>query len=162
MRFVVVCYCLLGCHFVGCNRRTDPHDTLASINETNIQRLANLYFTFQSRHDWRGPKDEADFKTFLGSYNPAKLTRIGIDPGKIDELFISENDGAPFKIRYGVTGSAMGSSEPVIFESVGVDGRRLVGFLNMQQQVVEETEYNDLWAGKQSPAGSATNATRQR
>ena len=107
---------------VGCSSRTDPDSAIASVNETNLQRLANLYFTYQSKHEWRGPANEAEFKSFLRKYNPAKLTRIGIDPNAIDGLFISERDGEPFKIRYGVVGSAMGCSEPVIFESTG-DGK---------------------------------------
>jgi hypothetical protein len=136
----------------GCSNSSDPVDTLASVNETNLQRLANLYFTYQSKHDWRGPADEAEFKSFLRGYNPAKLTRIGIDPNKIDDLFLSERDGQPFKIRYGIPGSSMGSSAPVIFEATGIGGKRLVGFLNMQQREVDAAEYDALWS---SPATNA-------
>ena len=46
----------------------------------------------------------------------------------------------------------MGCSEPVIFEAEGADGKRMVGFLNMEQREVDEAEYNDLWAGKFEPA----------
>lgn len=137
----------------GCSNSSDPESALASVNETNLQRLANLYFTFQSKHEWRGPRDETEFKAFLRSYNPAKLKRIGIDPGGIDALFICERDGEPFKIRYGVAGSVMGSSEPVVFESTGDGGKCLVGFLNMQQREVDAAEYDSLWsaAAPQSP-----------
>ncbi len=162
VRVAVLSGCLLTSALHGCGRNTDPHDALASVNETNIQRLANLYFTYQSKHDWRGPADEAKFKDFLRSYNAAKLTRIGIDPNAIDELFISERDGQPFKIRYGVAGSAMGSSEPVIFESSGDGETRLVGFLNMKQRAVDEAEYQALWAGNFSPAEPASNSLLNR
>jgi hypothetical protein len=131
---------------IGCSSHTDPDSAIASVNGTNIQRLANLYFTYQSQHDWHGPANEADFKSFLRGYNPHKLTRIGIDPNALDKLFISERDGQPFKIRYGILGSAMGSSAPVIFESTGDGKRRLVGFLDMQQREVDESEYNSLWS----------------
>jgi hypothetical protein len=99
------------------------------------------------KNEWLGPADEAGFSEFIRSYNPKKLTRIGIDPSAIDKLFVNERDGKPFKIRYSVAGSAMGSAEPVIFESVGVRGKRMVGFLNMEQREVDEAEYNDLWEG---------------
>jgi hypothetical protein len=151
-RFAVFCGCLLGGMLVGCSSRTDPDSAIASVNETTLQRLANLYFTYQSKHEWRGPANEAEFKSFLRGYNPRKLTRIGIDPNAIDDLFISERDGQPFKIRYGVVGSAMGSAEPVVFESTGDGERRLVGFLNMQQREVDEAEYNALWSATAVPA----------
>jgi hypothetical protein len=138
------CYVLLAA-LTGCGGGVDHDDALARVNSTNVQRLANLYFTYQTTNEWRGPADEAAFKTFIRSYNPQKLTRIGVDANAIDALFTSERDGRPFNIRYGVKGSAMGSSEPVIFESLGVDGSRQVGFLNMTQTLVDEAEYKSLW-----------------
>ena len=144
------CFLMLAV-VAGCGRHA-ADKAIAKANETNMQRLANLYFTFQMKNEWRGPSDEAEFKSFIGSYDPKKLTRIGIDPSAIDELFINERDGQPFKIRYSVAGSAMGSAEPVVFESVGADGQRRVGFLNMQQREVDESEYEDLWAGQAQSA----------
>jgi len=146
--------CLLLSLLPGCVRVIDPNEAIAKANETNIQRLANLYFTFQMNNGWRGPVDESEFKGFIQSFNPDKLKRIGIDPGAIDELFVNERDGQPFKIRYSVAGSAMGSTEPVIFEAVGEGGKRLVGLLNMEQKDVDETEYDELWAGKSTPQQS--------
>lgn len=140
--------CLALGVIAGCARSVDPAEAIARVNETNIQRLANLYFSFQMKHGWRGPANESEFKEFIRNYKPEKLARIGIDAGAIDELYISERDGQPFQIRYGVAGSAMGSSEPVVFESTGVDGKRLVGFLNMEQREVDDAEYKELWAGK--------------
>jgi hypothetical protein len=151
-RFVVLCVCLLAGVLIGCSSGTDPGSAIARVNATNIQRLANLYFTFQSQHEWRGPVNEAEFKSYLRKYDPHKLSRIGVDPNALDKLFISEGDGQPFKIRYGVLGSAMGSSAPVIFESTGDGKRRLVGFLDMQQREVDESEYDALWSAKPSNA----------
>jgi hypothetical protein len=153
---------LAGVFLTGCGKSTDPDSAIAAANQQNIQRLANLYFAYQMKHEWHGPPDEPAFKQFLRAYSPAKLTRIGIDPHAIDELFVSERDGQPFKIRYGVRGSAMGSSEPVIFEADGVDGRRNVGFLNMVQREVDDAEYNDLWAGRLPPAANPRDVPRER
>jgi hypothetical protein len=151
-RFVVLCSCLLGGVFTGCSRGTDADSAIAHANATNIQRLANLYTTYQSEHEWRGPANEVEFKTFIRKIDPLRLSRAGVDPNALDKLFISEGDGQPFKIRYGVMGSSMGSSAPVVFESVGDGKGRLVGFLNMQQREVDESEYNTLWSEKVSPA----------
>jgi len=151
-RFGALCGCLLAGMLIGCSSGTDTDSAVARVNGTNIERLANLYFTYQSQHDWRGPANEAEFKSFLSKYNPQKLSRIGVDPNALDKLFISERDNQPFKIRYGVLGSAMGSSAPVIFESAGDGTRRLVGFLDMQQREVDETEYKALWSATAAPA----------
>ena len=97
MRLVILCGCLFEGLLIGCSSRTDPDSAIARVNTTNIQRLANLYFTFQSQHEWRGPADEAEFKSFLHQYNPHKLSRIGVDPNALDKLFISEGDSQPFK-----------------------------------------------------------------
>lgn len=145
-RFALGCGFLAAAMFCGCSGRTNPENTLASVNESNLQRLANLYIAFQSTHDWRGPQDEVEFKAFVRGCKPEKLERIGIDPNQIDALFISERDGEPFKIRYKVPGTAMGSSEPVVFESTGDGSTRLVGYLNMEQRELAAAEYEAAWA----------------
>lgn len=146
----------------GCSGKTDPNEAIARVNETNLQRLANLYFTYQMKHNWRGPADEAAFKQFLREYNPKKLERIGVDPSQIDELFISQRDGQPFVIRYGVPGSAMGSTEPVIFQSTPVEGKYLIGFLDMRQEEVDEAEYNQLLQRKASRTDAVKTAQSRR
>jgi hypothetical protein len=151
IRFVILCSGLFTGLLIGCSS-TDPDSAIASVNTTNTQRLANLYFTYQSQHDWRGPANEAEFKSFLKGYDQHKLSRIGVDPNALDKLFVSERDGQPFKIRYGVLGSAMGSSAPVIFEAAGDGNKRLVGFLDMQQREVDASEYDSLWTATPSHA----------
>jgi hypothetical protein len=143
--------CLLLVHVAGCSSGTDPGAAVAKANSTNVKRLANLYMTFQSQHDWAGPKDETEFKDFIRSIDATKLQRINVDPAAIDAIFSSERDGKPFKIRYGVRGSSMGSSEPVIFEAVGVAGKRQIGRLNMTQLEADNAEYDALWSGKAKP-----------
>ncbi len=139
---------------LGCSS-PDPANLLAEANNSNIQRLANLYEAYQSRHNWRGPKDEAEFKSFLKGWNPKKLTNVGVDPNAIDDVFVSDRDGEPFQVRYGVPGHIMGSDAPVVFETTGIDGKRMVGFLNMTSREVDEAEYNDLWEGKATPQQSS-------
>jgi len=155
IRRVWLVACLLASGFSGGCGERDPSDLLAAANDSNVQRVANLYEAFQSRHNWRGPEDEEEFKSFLNGWNPKKLTNIGVDPNAIDDLFISERDGEPFDIRYGVPGHIMGSEAAVVFESTGIDGQRLVGFLNMTTQEVDGAEYDRLWSGAADPEESS-------
>lgn len=136
---------------LGCGS-PDPADLLAEANDTNIQRVANLYQAYQSRHNWRGPEDEEEFKAFLRGWNPQKLARIGVDSNAIDDVFISARDKQPFRIRYSIPGHVMGSDAPVVFETTGVDGKRMVGFLNMTTREVDAVEYDRLWTGAADPA----------
>jgi hypothetical protein len=153
---------LAGSIVAGCGDSASSESAIAAANQLNIQRLANLYFAFQLKNELRGPPNEQAFKEFLRGYDASKLNRIGVDPNGIDDLFINERDGRPFEIRYGVRGSMMGSSEPVIFESEGVGGRRMIGFLNMEQREVDEEEYDDLWAGRIPAAANPRSAERDR
>lgn len=144
---LVTCTVILGL-LSGCSGSASPESALAKANESNLQRLTNLYLAYQIENNWIGPPDEAKFKEFLKAFNPKKLTRIGIDPAATDQLFVSERDGQPFKIRYSVVGSMMGSNEPVIFEAEGVNGQRQVGALDMSVREVGSDEYDQLLAGK--------------
>ena len=153
---VLTALVLLG----GCRGGIDPQEELAKANATNLQRLASLYWTFQSEHNWMGPKDEASFRKFIQSYNRDQLARVGVDADSIDGLFVCSRDNEPFKFRWSVMGSMMGSSEPVVFESTGVDGQRRVGFLNMEQQEVDAARYDLLWTGQATFDDNATPSRR--
>ncbi|MCA9239658.1 MAG: hypothetical protein KDA37_05650 [Planctomycetales bacterium] len=131
----------------GCGGR-GPESELAALNQTNIQRVTNLYFAYQKKNRFQGPPNEAAFKEFVNGLDAQKLERIGVDPAGVENTFVSERDGKPFRIRYGVQGSAMGSQEPVVFEDAGVGDSRQVGFLNLTQRDVDPAEYEQLWSGK--------------
>ena len=68
-----------------------------------------------------------------------------MDIDNIDELFVSERDGQPFKIRWGMVSRVRGPSQPVIFEAEGVEGKRQVGFTSSKMQEVDSAEYDRLW-----------------
>lgn len=147
---------LLLASVVGCGPQ-DPASRLAELNGTNLQRVANLYLAYQIEHDFRGPKDEGTFQEYIRSLSATKLERIGVAQGEIDNLFVSERDGQPFKIRYKVQGSMMGCEEPVVFEAEGESGKRKVGFLNMTQREVEASEYERLFSkGAEANPGQRT------
>jgi hypothetical protein len=139
---------------LGCGESVDPAEAVAAANSSNIQRLANLYLAYQAESNWVGPPDEAKFKEFISSLPAQQLKRINVDPAKLDAIFVSERDGQPFKIRWLVVGNMMGSTEPVVFESAGVGGKRMVGTLGMAQLEVVDADYETLWAGKKSAVTS--------
>jgi hypothetical protein len=138
---------------VGCGQSVDPEDAVAAVNSNNIQRVANLYLAYQTENNWIGPPDEAAFKDFIRGLSPNLLSRINVDPDNLDQIFDSDRDNQTFKIRYKVVGNVRGSGEPVVFESEGIDGKKMVGFLNMTQRDVDSTEYESLFA--KGSAGAA-------
>lgn len=150
LRDATTCASLLLLLASGCGG-VDTAGALADANSTNLRRLTTLYFTYQSTHQWRGPADEAAFKEFTRTYDAKKLARIGVDPQSVDVLFVSDRDGQPFKIRYGVPGDARGSEAPVIFEAQGVDGIRQVSLLDMDVREVDDEEYQRLWSANAPP-----------
>lgn len=140
----------------GCGGGSSPDQMIADSNKTNLHRLSNLYVRFQTTHRWKGPKDEAEFKAFINELPESTLTRMGIDPSAREGLFVSETDGAAFKIRYGVAGSARGSNDAVVFESEGSGGVWRVGFTSMQvEEVNDQNRYDGLLSGKiKEPLGA--------
>jgi hypothetical protein len=142
---------------VGCSTNVDREDAVTQANSTNLQRMLTLYLNYQSENNWMGPADEAKFKQFISSLNDTFLSRLGVNKGNIDPVFISERDGQPFMIRYKVMGNMMGSNEPVVFESVGVDGKKMVGFLSMEQREIDPVEADAMLAGKGTTQSTARN-----
>lgn len=146
-----VSFCLLMTGLVlvasGCGG-SGRDQSIADSNSTNLHRLSNLYVRFQTQHRWNGPKNEAEFKQFINEMDPAGLTRMGVEPGSTDSIFVSEIDNAPFTIRYGTRGSARGSNEAIIFETDGKRGKWRVGFTSSKvEEIEDENRYRGLLDG---------------
>jgi hypothetical protein len=155
---LLVLLCTIPCFFatfVGCSQST-AEKLVAEANKSNIQRLANLYGAYMAQNGWKGPKDEATFKAFIGKADATMLKNMSVDAGNTDGLFKSEKDGKPFKIRYGVQGG-LGAIVPVIFEDG--TGQRQVAFTGMKLETVDDATYEQLWKGivPQQNAGSGGN-----
>ena len=56
---------------------------------------------------------------------------MGVAPESIDKLFISERDGQPFFIRYGIPYEG-GLQQAVVFESQGQGGKVTVFFFGLK------------------------------
>ncbi|MEN1681364.1 MAG: hypothetical protein AAGJ46_17415 [Planctomycetota bacterium] len=124
---------------VGCSKKAP---TLADVNNTNIKKLRGAYGLFLFQHNLRGPESEDQLKDFLRTDAGAKvkLERMGMTLDDIDSIFISERDGKPFKVRYGLNGIG---DHAAVFEAEGVDGKRQVAFANPRE--VDADEYDQLW-----------------
>jgi hypothetical protein len=133
---------------IGCSKGPSADAMFAENSDINIKRLAWLYGVFQVNHNWNGPKDEAEFRKFIESQNPKRLSKIGIEMSSLENLFVSERDNQPFKIRWQVLGSPRGPEKPVIFEAAGVDGKFQIGFTGNKLVEVEQSEYDRLWSGE--------------
>jgi hypothetical protein len=151
-RAAVVAVAALLAGLAGCSRNKVA-EQVAAMNTSNMHRLANIYAAFQNFKGGKGPKDEAELKTFIKEYDPEKLHMMGIDPSNLDSVFTSERDGKPFKIRYKV-GGGRGSVDAVIFEEQGVDGKKQVGFTGPKIEEVDEATYQKLWSGKREPTAA--------
>jgi hypothetical protein len=129
---------------------------VAAKNDSSIKRVTNLYYAYQRSHGWQGPKDEKALRDFVAEHGlpPENFRMMGIDEGHLDSLFISDRDGKPFKIRYGV-GGGMGVTDAITFENQGIDGKRYVAFLGPVVEEVDNAKYNELWQHGGAPSGSA-------
>ena len=105
------------------------------------------------RNELTGPESEEELRAFLTENRTAKalLKRMGVEPDSLDEIFISERDGKPFKIRWGVSGI---EDHAIVFEAEGVNGKRMVAFTRTRE--LEDEEYEGYWSGElkgQTPGG---------
>jgi len=138
---------------VGCGpSRPDLKGMIAAVNDANGKRLANLYTIYQSRYLGNGPRDKATFEKFISQeMTPAELAGTGVDQKSLDTLFVSERDGKPFFIRYGVQSpdpSSTAVNLAVIFESQGVNGSVAVYMTGPKMVAVPQAEVKDYRAGK--------------
>jgi hypothetical protein len=128
----------------GCSRESGQ---IHALNTSNTQRLGNFYAAFQTSHGWQGPKDEAELKTYILAQPADLLKNMGIDPDKRDEIWTSERDHKPLKVRWGVQ-STFGALAAVVFEQEGVGGKRQVAFNNTKVEDADESRYKELWEGR--------------
>lgn len=141
---ILILVCSFATHS-GC----DSNGEVKEIYSTNIKKLHLCYVMYLEKHEYEGPQNEAEFKDYLKNDPTAifLLKRIDVTPEMVDEIFVSDRDGQPFEIRYGVKGEA---DHAVIFESVGVEGTRLIA-LTKPIEVDDEDEYQDYLTGKIEP-----------
>lgn len=121
---------------------------VSELTDTNIEKLYAAISTYMNINQYKGPKDEAELKGFFQS-NPRAQTilgRCGVSLDELDAIFVSERDGEPFTVRYGINGMA---DHALVFEKVGVDGKRQIALGKVIE--ADEQMYEDYLSGKIKP-----------
>ncbi len=140
----LLCVCLIILTLSGCESKRK----MTEIYSTNMKKLHACYSMYMEHHSYIGPKNEEVFKKYLKNDRTAVflLKRIEVTPEDVDGLFISERDGEPFEVRYGLKGEA---DHAVVFEKTGVDGERLIALQNIR--AFGDEEYANWLSGKTKP-----------
>ena len=147
LTMLVLAICLIG-GLCGCSGRSGLSE-FKDRNKTNVAKVSTCFKIYASRNG-EAPESQEQLVAFLSEERVAKnLERLGVDPLGLDEIFISERDGEPLKIRWGTKWNP-DLSIPVAFETVGVDGVRLVG-ADVVIEVSDDSEYEELWQGNYEP-----------
>jgi hypothetical protein len=130
----------------GCADRSISRQ-VAAMNDSRIKQLANLFRFYQATNGWVGPKDEATLRSFVQAAPRKNLDMMGIDPSRFEEMLVSDRDGKPFAVRWGVSIGPM-EEQAVVFEAEGRDGRRLVAYTGARTEEVDAERYAKLFAGE--------------
>jgi hypothetical protein len=110
----------------GCGGSTEtPPAKLA------LQHLAIYYGKYIASHKGSGPKNEAEFKTFI------KNADSTVD---LDKLFVSDRDSQPYTVIY-APGKRFGPSDVIAYEKEGAGGIRFVAFGTTQVRELDQTEF---------------------
>jgi hypothetical protein len=133
---------------IGCTSSDQIARTVQAKNDSHIKQLANLYYAYQRTHGWRGPSDESTLKQFAQTgLDPKKLIIMNITRDNLDDIFISDRDHEPFRVKYNLEGDQSVPSA-VVFEDKGIGGQRQVAFNIGTVQLVTDDEYQKLWDDK--------------
>jgi hypothetical protein len=135
----------------GCSDSTAG--AIGALNNDNIKRLTNLYSAYQAAHSFQGPSDEAALRSFVKDQAPWRLKLMQVDPDKLEDLYISERDHKPFKVKYGVV-SGPGAVNALVFEQDGLNGKRQVGFNGGTVEEADNAQYKEMWEGPWHGAAS--------
>jgi hypothetical protein len=136
---------LLALAAAGCGS-----DELNSPTAVKMRGLANLYLDCAVPKNGKGPANEQELKKHIRGLPSFILESNGVDPNALDALFVSERDGEPFVVSYGlsITGISGTSAPVVVHEKTGKNGKRLVAFANTKVELVDEARLQELTSAK--------------
>jgi hypothetical protein len=107
-------------------------------HQTNLRGLAAYYGQYQAKNRGQLPPNEKAFKDFIA----ADLSTGGAPTSadKIDAMFVSNRDGKPFVIRYGVDKSWQ-FPHLMAYEQEGRSGIRHVGYALGGVEAVSDEQF---------------------
>ena len=141
----------------GCSPTPEQQmkDAFRNAYRENGRRLVAMYARFMESpdqpvkgpDDFKGPADEKELRDFIRKMPAEALSDMGISGADSDELFKSERDGQPFRIRYGIKGG-LGKVYAVLCEARGINGKVKVFRSNGSSTEVSAADVDAYMAGK--------------
>jgi hypothetical protein len=117
-----------------------PTGTTDPIGKLRLEKLLRMY-QFHATKKGKGPANEQALKDFIKNLSAEEKKQYEV-PDDVDALFVSPRDGQPYTMRYGVVPNPS-SSEPLIWEQAGQDGKR---FVALSMGYVEEKSDDEFQA----------------
>jgi hypothetical protein len=126
-------------------------DELASPTAARLKGLATVYLDYAVPKNGKGPANEQVLRKHMRSLPDFVLRTNGVDPEALDALFVSERDGEPFVVLYGISISGMsGTKAPLLaHEKTGKGGKRLIVFANTKVELVDDARLQELMQANQ-------------
>lgn len=130
----------------GCGHgdaRTANLEKAREINKHNVAKLRSCIGLYCLRNEMKAPKSEKQLSSFLTSGKVNRnLERLDLTVDSVSDIFSSDRDGQPLKVRWGVR------TGPIAFETEGVDGIRLVAAHDKVLKVDSDEEFDRLLRGE--------------
>jgi hypothetical protein len=125
-------------------------DELNSPTAAKLRGLANLYLDYAVGKNGKGPADEQTFKKHIRGMPDFVVKNSGLDPGSLDQAFVSERDQEPFVVRYGtgITEIRGDSTQVIAHEKTGKSGKRLVVYASTKVDLVDEARLQELTSAR--------------
>lgn len=111
-------------------------------------------------NDFKGPADESELRAFIRKVPEQSLADMGITNPDAEDLFKSERDGMPFKIRYGFKGGT-NSVFAVLCETKGKNGKIRVFKSDGSSVEVPADELETCLTGKYDPSKPEQQSSEQ-
>lgn len=112
---------LLAVVFAGCGRQQAELKSERDPGERPILKVLSIYSRFQ-RENNRSPANTEELKGWLKRQDKTVREQLGADD--VEKVFISPRDNQPFQINPPNPRVMGGQGRVVIYEKVGVDGKR--------------------------------------
>jgi hypothetical protein len=133
---------------IGCGKG-EIAGIVGEANKTRIQRAVNSYLLYQRRM-LKPPKNKEDLVEFIKTNQKIdkNLELMGISRDGFEENLISERDENEYFFRWGTLIKDRAPDEPLVFETVGVDGKYQIGWVSGTVEEYEKEEYDRLKKGR--------------
>ena len=111
---------------------------IENANNENIKRVVSLYLFFGAKH-FRNPGSEEELRKFTQSGRAdLMLKRFDLKAESFDQYLVSDKDGRPFHVFYGMPYSeAPDHNFPLVADSSGVGEIRRVVYANREEKRIE-------------------------